>query len=128
MKPIYCSCCLVISHVLLHEAPWIAAHLAPLSLGLPRQEYWSGLPFPSPAYLPTGGSNPGIKPTSLLPLLNWQAGSLPLVPPGKPSDVLVPALCKSSSQPFSMRTLEKRSLFRYEEGAHGWVSLENVAP
>ena len=30
------------------ETPWTAAHQAPLSLGFPRQEYWSGLPFPSP--------------------------------------------------------------------------------
>jgi len=36
------------------------AHKAPLSMGFPRQEYWSGLPFPSPEDLP----NPGIKATS----------------------------------------------------------------
>ena len=34
---------------------------APLSVGFPRQEYWSGLPFPPPEDLP----NPGIKPASL---------------------------------------------------------------
>ena len=39
---------------------WIVAHQAPLSLGFPRQEYWSGLPFPSPGDLP----DPGIKPVS----------------------------------------------------------------
>ena len=38
-----------------------AAHQAPLSMEAPRQEYWSGLPFPSPRVLP----NPGIEPTSL---------------------------------------------------------------
>ena len=43
---------------------------APLSMGFPRKEYWSGWPFPSPGDLP----NPGIKPTS--PAL--QADSLPL--------------------------------------------------
>ena len=48
-------------------------------MGFSRQEYWSGLPFPSPGDL----ADPGIKP-SLLGLLHWQAGSLPLVPPGKP--------------------------------------------
>ena len=37
--------------------PWTVAHQAPLSMGFPRQEYWSGLPFPSPGDLP----NPGIK-------------------------------------------------------------------
>ena len=48
------------SHVWLFEAPWTAAHQAPLSIGFPRQEYWSGLPFPSPGNL----HDPGIKPTS----------------------------------------------------------------
>ena len=43
-----------------------------------RQEYRSGLPFPSPGELP----NPGIK--SLLCLLHWQADYFPLVPPGSP--------------------------------------------
>ena len=37
--------------------PWTLVHQAPLSMGFPRQEYWSRLPFPSPEGLP----NPGIK-------------------------------------------------------------------
>ena len=49
--------------------PWTIAHQAPLSMGFSRQEYWSGLPFPSPGNLP----NPGIAPGS--PAL--QADSLP---------------------------------------------------
>ena len=40
--------------------PWAITHQAPLSMGFPRQEYWSGLPFPSPGDLP----DPGIKPSS----------------------------------------------------------------
>ena len=56
--------------------PWTVAHQAPLSMGFSRQEYWSGLPFPSPGDLP----NPGIEPRS--PIL--QADSLPPEPPGKP--------------------------------------------
>ena len=40
--------------------PWTAAHQALLSKGFPRQEYWSGLPFPSPGDL----SDPGIKPVN----------------------------------------------------------------
>ena len=40
--------------------PWIVAHQAPLSMGFPRQEYWSRLLFPSPGDLP----DPGIKPAS----------------------------------------------------------------
>ena len=39
---------------------WTVAHQAPLSMGSPRQEYWRGLPFPSPGNLP----NPVIKPAS----------------------------------------------------------------
>ena len=55
------------------------AHQAPLSMGFPRQEYWSGLPFPSPGDLPY----PEIEPGS--PTL--QTDSLPAEPPGNPSDV-----------------------------------------
>ena len=40
--------------------PWTAVYQAPLFMGFPRQEYWSGLPLPSPGDLP----NPGIEPTS----------------------------------------------------------------
>ena len=41
----------------LFATPWIIAHQASLPMGFFRQEYWSGLPFPSPGDLP----NPGIK-------------------------------------------------------------------
>ena len=44
-------CCLV-SHVRLFVIPWTVAHQPPLSMGFLRQEYWSGLPFPSPRDLP----------------------------------------------------------------------------
>ena len=40
--------------------PWTVAHQAPLSMGFPRQEYWSDLPFPPPEDLP----NPGMEPAS----------------------------------------------------------------
>ena len=40
--------------------PWIIAHQVSLSMGFPRQEYWSGLPFSSPGDLP----DPGIEPES----------------------------------------------------------------
>ena len=42
------------------RTPWTVAGQAPLSMGLARQEYWSGLPFPFPGDLPDSG----IKPTS----------------------------------------------------------------
>ena len=52
------------------------AHQAPLSTGFSRQEYWSGLPFPSLGYLP----NPGIEPGSPVS----QVDSLLPEPPGEP--------------------------------------------
>ena len=51
----------LLSHVQLFANPWIVACQAPLSMGFYRQEYWSGLSFPSLWDLP----NPGIKPASL---------------------------------------------------------------
>ena len=35
--------------------PWTVAHQAPLSMGFPRQKYWSGLLLPSPGYFPNSG-------------------------------------------------------------------------
>ena len=51
-------CARPLSHVLLSEIPWTVAWQAPLSMEFSRQEYWCGLPFPSPENLP----NPDIKP------------------------------------------------------------------
>ena len=65
-----------LSHVQLFVTPWTVAYQAPPSMGFSRQEYWSGLPFPSPGDLPY----PGIEPMS--PTL--QADALPSEPPGKP--------------------------------------------
>ena len=71
---------LLFSHSVLSNSfatPGTVAFQAPLSMGCPRQVYWSGLPFPSPGVLP----DPGIEPVSPK---NWQAGSLPLRPLGSP--------------------------------------------
>ena len=46
------------SRVRLFATPWTVAHQAPLSMGFTRQEYWSGLPCPSPGHLPDSGINP----------------------------------------------------------------------
>ena len=43
----------------LFATPWTVAHQASPSVGLSRQEYWSGLPFPSPEDLPDPGIEPG---------------------------------------------------------------------
>ena len=66
-------------HVVLHSTlydPWTVAPEASLSMGFSRQEYWSGLPFPSPEDV----SDPGIEPWS--PAL--QADSLPFELQGNP--------------------------------------------
>ena len=67
------------SHIWLFAMLWTVSSQAPLSMGFSRQEYWSGLPYPTLRDLPY----PGIE-LHLLCLLHWQAGSLLLVPPGKP--------------------------------------------
>ena len=73
-----CMCvCSVVSDSL--GPPWTVAHQAPLSMELFKQEYWSGLPFPSPRDLLNSGIEP-ISPVS--PAL--QADSLPAEPLGKP--------------------------------------------
>ena len=65
--------------VRLFVTPWTVACQAPLSVGLPRQKYWSGLPVPPPGDFP----DPGIKPLSpMSPAL--QADSLPLCHLGSP--------------------------------------------
>ena len=85
--PSLCSSCLqwnvillllfsLLSHVWLFVTPWTVAHKALLSMGFPRHEYWSGLPFPSAGDLP----DPEVKPTS--PAL--QTDSLPLSYQGTP--------------------------------------------
>ena len=60
------------------ETPWTVACQAPLSMGFSRQEYWSGLLFPSPGNLP----NPGIDPVSFA----MAGGFFTTEPPGKASE------------------------------------------
>ena len=64
------------------ETPWTVACQAPPCMGSPKQEYWSGLPFPSPGDLP----DPGIEPET--PEL--QSDALPSEPPGKPVPIAQP--------------------------------------
>ena len=83
MEPVFISVCqtegevfsllLLFSHSVLSNSLWPQV---PLYMGFPRQEYWSGLSFPSPGDLPDSG----IEPSS--PTL--QADSLPSEPPGNP--------------------------------------------
>ena len=60
-----------LSHVQLFVTPWTVAPQAPPSMEFSRQEYWSGLPFPSPGDLPDPGTEPG-------------SDALPSEPPGNP--------------------------------------------
>ena len=69
----------LLSHVRLFGTPWTVALQAPLSIGFPIKEYWSGLPFPSPGDL----LDPGIEPTS--PALADRFFTLE--PPGKPLEL-----------------------------------------
>ena len=60
---------------------WTIAHQAPLSMGFSRQEYWSGLPFPSPGDLSDHGLNPC--------LLHWRQISYHLSHQGSPKPVAI---------------------------------------
>ena len=86
--------CKSLSRVLLFATPWAVALQGPLSMGFPRQEYWSGLLLPSPGDLP----DPGIK----LESLALQADSLPPEPPEKPC--LVSAMILKSRVSFNKST------------------------
>ena len=103
-----------LSHVCLFVTLWTVACQAPLSMGFSRQEYWSGLPFPSPGDLP----NPEIEPGS--PAL--QADALSSEPPGKPqqrdseSEVAQSCLTLSNpmdcSQPHGLQPAKGRTNFK----------------
>ena len=69
-----------LSRVRLFATPWTVAYQAPPTIEFSRQEYWSGVPFPSPGDLP----DPGIEPRS--PAL--QTDTLPSEPPGKPTETI----------------------------------------
>ena len=68
--------------------PWTIAYHAPLTIGFPRQEYWSGLSFPSPGIFPTQGLD--------LHLLHWQVDSNN-EPPGKPRNYMCSCSVMSDS-------------------------------
>ena len=63
-----------LSHVRLFTTPWTVAHQAPPSMEFSEQEYWSGLPFPSPGDLPDLGIKPGSPAlqADALPSLGWE--------------------------------------------------------
>ena len=71
-----------LSHVILFVTLWTVACQAPMSVELSKQEYWSGLPFPSPRDLP----DQGIEPVSLSSPA-WQVDFFTTAPPRKPAHV-----------------------------------------
>ena len=81
-----------LSHVWLFATPWTEAHQAPPSMEFSKQEYWSGLPFPSPGDFPDPGieSRSPVSPTSQadsLPLSHWGSPTLVGMEAKKGSDL-----------------------------------------
>ena len=89
-----------LSHIRLFATLWTVAYQAPLPMGFSRQEYWCGLPFPSPGDLP----DPGMESWSLI----LQADTLPSEPPGNKLINLI-----SDSSAFS-----KSSLYIWKFSVH----------
>ena len=104
-----------LSCVRLFATPWTVAHKAPPSMGFSRQEYWSGLPFPSPGDLP----HTGIKPRS--PTL--QVDALTSEPPGKPGHTLAPLKRLSTCFPCK-KTLPMPQSPTYRKWGVKWMFFE----
>ena len=100
----------VLSCIRLFATPWSVALQAPLSMGFPRQEYWSGLPFPPPGDLP----DPGIEP--VFPAL--ADGCFTTESPGKPSENLRRLQIKRREE--KSKSPEVPVL---AEDRHGWTPL-----
>ena len=77
-----------LSRVQLFVTPWTVAHQAPVSMGVSRQEHWSGLPFPPPGDLPDPGAEPAppVSPVSASRLFTTE-------PPGKPPNGVLSLHC-----------------------------------
>ena len=90
--------CTALSHVRLFSTPWTIVYQVPLSMGFFRQEYWNGLPFPSPTDL----RDPGIQLISP----GLQAGSLSAKPKRKIRKVKVVrrSIMSDSLQPHGLQS------------------------
>ena len=110
----YTYCCLVKSCPTLWPYG-LQPSKAPLSMGVPRQEYWSGLLFPSPGDLP----DPGIKPLS--PALAGRFFTAE--PPEKPMYTYSPSFW--TSFPFRSPQSTESSLLHYTVGSH-WFLIQKV--
>ena len=99
-----CVCAWSLSRVRPFATTWTVARQAYLSMGFPRQERWSGLPFPPPGDL----ANPGIEPTSVAPAL--AGGFLTTEPPGNPNEARGPPLLSLCSRAWEPQLLSPRAL------------------
>ena len=89
----------LLSRVQLFATPWTIAHQAPASMGFPRPEYWSGLPFLSPGDLP----NPGLPQCRPIlyqlshqgSLTNYEAGYICLPPTSEWSSIITETMTNS---------------------------------
>ena len=88
-----------LSRVRLFATPWTVAYQAPPSMGFSRQEYWSGLPLPSPG----GLADPGIEPRSSA----FQADTLTSEPPGTGLGPRNTAVSKTDKTP-ALKTFPSR--------------------
>ena len=110
-----------LSHVRLFVTPWTVAHQAPPSMEFSRQEYWSGLPFPSPGNLP----DPGMEPRS--PSLG--ADALPSEPPGNPTWLKggiknkINQSCQKQSKPNRTQRRENNSVRTLQNAGPSAASL-----
>ena len=94
-----------LTYVQLFVTTWTVACQAPLSMEFSRQEYWSGLPFPTSGVFSTQGSNP-----HLLRLLHWQEDSLPL------SHLGIPTSIKVKTNGFYIKILYVSDMFYFSNG------------
>ena len=119
-----------LSHVRLFVTLLTAAHQAPLSVGFSRQAYWSGCHALLQGIFLTQVSN-----LNLLCLLHWQAGSLPLEPPGKPildiqeAKFVSGLSCRKITAVCTRRRRQRHPTPALLPGkSHGWGSLVGCSP
>ena len=107
-----CVCVCVLSHVQLFATPWTIACQAPLSMGFPRQEYWSVLPFLPPGDHP----DPGIEPTS------------PAYPALRVDSLLLSQQGNSNIIHLSIYIyiISSLSLYIYQYICDQWINKENI--
>ena len=119
-----CVCVCVLSHVQLFATPWTAAHQAPLSMEFSRQEWWNGLPFPTPGGLP----DPGIEPDSPASLV-LSGRFFTTEPPGEPVYI---NLNQKQKQPWNTAALlflvSLAVRYEYSQWNVSWSSVAIAGP